>query len=88
MKQIPARAADMIDLTIEFATLGEYGLEYPEGTGPAGCRGATASCLKPDPARRAAAVESSRIGRDAVRDSRRARGSRRPGSTRSPRAQR
>lgn len=24
------RAADLIDLAIEFATLGEYGLEYPE----------------------------------------------------------
>jgi hypothetical protein len=29
-KTIPARAADVLDLMIEFATLGEYGLEYPE----------------------------------------------------------
>jgi hypothetical protein len=33
-KSIPARAADVLDLIIEFATLGEYGLEYPEGTFP------------------------------------------------------
>lgn len=31
-----ARAADALDLIIEFATLGEYGLEYPE---PARSRG-------------------------------------------------
>lgn len=30
MKKIPAKAADALDLMIEFATLGEYGLEYPE----------------------------------------------------------
>jgi hypothetical protein len=29
MKKIPAKTADAIDLIIEFATLGEYGLEYP-----------------------------------------------------------
>lgn len=28
--RVAARAADAIDLMIEFATLGEYGLEYPE----------------------------------------------------------
>jgi len=28
--RVTARAADAIDLMIEFATLGEYGLEYPE----------------------------------------------------------
>ncbi|MBN8867821.1 MAG: hypothetical protein J0H98_09735 [Solirubrobacterales bacterium] len=28
--RVAARAADAIDLIIEFATLGEYGLEYPE----------------------------------------------------------
>jgi hypothetical protein len=31
-KSLPARAADALDLMIEFATLGEYGLEYPEDT--------------------------------------------------------
>ncbi len=30
MKNIPAKAADAIDLLIELATLGEYGLEYPD----------------------------------------------------------
>jgi hypothetical protein len=30
MKDITARAADALDLAIEFSTLGEYGLEYPE----------------------------------------------------------
>jgi hypothetical protein len=30
MKKIPAKTADALDLIIEFATLGEYGLEYPE----------------------------------------------------------
>lgn len=30
--RVAARAADAIDLMIEFATLGEYGLEYPEPT--------------------------------------------------------
>jgi hypothetical protein len=34
MKKIPAKAADTLDLIIEFATLGEYGLEYPEGHRP------------------------------------------------------
>lgn len=29
MKKIPAKTADALDLIIEFATLGEYGLEYP-----------------------------------------------------------
>ena len=28
--RVAARAADALDLMIEFATLGEYGLEYPE----------------------------------------------------------
>jgi hypothetical protein len=28
--RVAARAADAIDLVLEFATLGEYGLEYPE----------------------------------------------------------
>jgi len=30
MKKIPAKVADALDLMIEFATLGEYGLEYPD----------------------------------------------------------
>jgi hypothetical protein len=30
MKKIPAKTADALDLIIEFATLGEYGLEYPD----------------------------------------------------------
>ncbi|MGA7436210.1 MAG: hypothetical protein WBW44_11450 [Solirubrobacterales bacterium] len=30
IKSIPAKAADALDLIIEFATLGEYGLEYPD----------------------------------------------------------
>jgi len=30
MKKIPTKTADALDLAIEFATLGEYGLEYPE----------------------------------------------------------
>ncbi len=30
IKRFPAKAADALDLMIEFATLGEYGLEYPE----------------------------------------------------------
>jgi hypothetical protein len=30
MKKLPAKTADAIDLLIEFSTLGEYGLEYPE----------------------------------------------------------
>ncbi len=30
MKKLPAKTADALDLAIEFATLGEYGLEYPE----------------------------------------------------------
>jgi hypothetical protein len=33
MKKIPAKTADALDLIIEFATLGEYGLEYPEQPG-------------------------------------------------------
>ncbi len=37
MKKLPAKTADIFDLAIEFATLGEYGLEYPDGAaGP--CR--------------------------------------------------
>lgn len=42
MKKIPAKAADALDLMIEFATLGEYGLEYPET--PADVRAASAPC--------------------------------------------
>jgi len=42
MKKIPAKAADALDLMIEFATLGEYGLEYPEL--PAEPRVTTAPC--------------------------------------------
>ncbi len=38
IKQITARAADALDLAIEFSTLGEYGLEYPESEGTAPCR--------------------------------------------------
>lgn len=38
IKQITAKAADVMDLAIEFATLGEYGLEYPESEGTAPCR--------------------------------------------------
>jgi hypothetical protein len=34
MKKITAKTADALDLVIEFATLGEYGLEYPEGSAP------------------------------------------------------
>ncbi len=34
----------MIDLAIEFSTLGEYGLEYPEGTDPGPCRGTIPAC--------------------------------------------
>lgn len=34
MKKIPAKTADALDLIIEFATLGEYGLEYPGGSHP------------------------------------------------------
>lgn len=30
IKDITAKAADALDLVIEFSTLGEYGLEYPE----------------------------------------------------------
>lgn len=30
MKKIPTKAADALDLMIEFSTLGEYGLEYPQ----------------------------------------------------------
>jgi hypothetical protein len=30
MKKLPAKTADVLDLIIEFATLGEYGLEYPD----------------------------------------------------------
>ncbi|MGB0119480.1 MAG: hypothetical protein WBP55_00845 [Solirubrobacterales bacterium] len=30
LRKIPAKAADALDLMIEFATLGEYGLEYPD----------------------------------------------------------
>ncbi len=29
MKKLPAKTADVFDLALEFATLGEYGLEYP-----------------------------------------------------------
>lgn len=37
MKKLSAKSADALDLIIEFATLGEYGLECPEGaTGSAG----------------------------------------------------
>jgi len=32
MKKLPAKTADFLDLAIEFATLGEYGLECPDGT--------------------------------------------------------
>lgn len=35
MKKLPAKTADALDLAIEFATLGEYGLEYPD-QGPTG----------------------------------------------------
>lgn len=38
MKKITAKAADALDLAIEFSTLGEYGLEYPESEGTAPCR--------------------------------------------------
>lgn len=38
IKQITAKAADALDLVIEFSTLGEYGLEYPESDGAAPCR--------------------------------------------------
>ncbi|MGK2931401.1 MAG: hypothetical protein ACSLFD_01265 [Solirubrobacterales bacterium] len=38
IKQITAKAADALDLAIEFSTLGEYGLEYPESEGTAPCR--------------------------------------------------
>ncbi|MBK8295245.1 MAG: hypothetical protein IPK93_10915 [Solirubrobacterales bacterium] len=38
IKQITAKAADVLDLAIEFSTLGEYGLEYPESEGTAPCR--------------------------------------------------
>ena len=34
MKKIPGVTANALDLIIEFATLGEYGLEYPEGSRP------------------------------------------------------
>jgi hypothetical protein len=44
MKQIPARAADMFDLAIEFSTLGEYGLEYPEEAAPGSCRRTIPAC--------------------------------------------
>lgn len=30
IKAVTAKAADAIDLAIEFSTLGEYGLEYPK----------------------------------------------------------
>jgi len=33
MKKIPAKTADALDLIIEFSTLGEYGLEYPDQHG-------------------------------------------------------
>ncbi|MEX0620237.1 MAG: hypothetical protein WD181_01495 [Solirubrobacterales bacterium] len=37
MKKISVKTADALDLMIEFATLGEYGLEYPdEGSFPSG----------------------------------------------------
>ena len=42
MKKIPAKAADALDLMIEFATLGEYGLEYPDL--PVEARAGTAPC--------------------------------------------
>jgi len=37
MKKLPAKTADAFDLALEFATLGEYGLEYPDtaDAGPA-----------------------------------------------------
>ncbi|MBK5233029.1 MAG: hypothetical protein JJE13_08630 [Thermoleophilia bacterium] len=38
MKTITAKAADALDLMIEFSTLGEYGLEYPDAGGTAPCR--------------------------------------------------
>jgi len=38
IKQITAKAADVLDLAIEFSTLGEYGLEYPESEGTEPCR--------------------------------------------------
>lgn len=40
MKKLPAKTADVLDLIIEFATLGEYGLEYPDrpaGQSPRPC---------------------------------------------------
>jgi hypothetical protein len=37
-KRIATAGADLFDLALEFATLGEYGLEYPEpGVRPANC---------------------------------------------------
>ena len=43
MKTLPAKTADALDLAIEFATLGEYGLEYPD-QGPSGSR--VGDCLE------------------------------------------
>jgi hypothetical protein len=43
-KRIPKATADFIDLALEFATLGEYGLEYPdEGQPVAPCSSASVS---------------------------------------------
>jgi hypothetical protein len=38
MKRLPAKTADAFDLALEFSTLGEYGLEYPEVDPPSGTR--------------------------------------------------
>lgn len=47
MKNIPARTADALDLLIEFATLGEYGLEYPETQAPETGRGCAEGRRRP-----------------------------------------
>lgn len=69
MKQIPVRAADMIDLAIEFSTLGEYGLEYPEETTPGPCRGTLPACEQADH-QSGSTLRESRTGKRPARSSR------------------
>lgn len=50
-KRLTERLADAADLLIDFATLGEYGLEPVEEPRPDTCRGARRRAADPSPVR-------------------------------------
>ena len=64
-----ARAADAIDLLMEFATLGEYGLEYPEPV-RSGSRKTTTPDVRLDDHRRGLGPQKHRHGRRPCRPGR------------------